>query len=583
MGKRIVSFTWFLLVMTAASVLAQGHTDPFIVAVDTSDAGWEQVCYNSRDDEYLAVWEDYRNGPADIYGQFLNGDGTLKGENFPICRAEGHQFWPHLDYDLWNQRYLVVFEDWRDPKNGDIRGIFVNRDGTFFNGTTATEDHTFLICSNPAGIYTCSVAFNHELSVYLVAWGDFRNDPNHTSFIGADVYGQLISSSGQLLPPPAPADPAANFIIAANPGYEESVADVTYHYRTNEFLVSYGTSMGIVMVQRVKHTGELITPDGDTLPAGVGFGAPLPVSDVFSNDADGLQAKVQGNTEQFNSIDDFWECLVTWKGIHIPDRMDNDVWGQRIGFFKKGEKLLARCVNLKGDSSAALSNFPISLQNDWVGVPELAYGWQDNEFLVGWGDPRTFGGSYQDLYCQRLAVDRKTHSMAFLDDDRINTVTAEQNIPLLVSAKKYEGSIMGIAHGARRNEFCMAYSFYDPGLGRKADIMGLMVKGTRPTTATASRSAVPVEFNLSSNYPNPFNQSTSIDFVIPAAGRVTVWIQGVTGRRVRTLMLGQRPAGSCRIIWDGRDESGIDAPTGVYYCRVCIGDQARVVKMALVR
>lgn len=65
--------------------------------------------------------------------------------------------------------------------------------------------------------------------------------------------------------------------------------------------------------------------------------------------------------------------------------------------------------------------------------------------------------------------------------------------------------------------------------------------------------------------PNPFRASTKLDYSLPRAGEVTIFVLDVTGRRVKTLFRGAAPAGSGSVSWDGRYEDGRPAPAGVYH------------------
>jgi len=59
-------------------------------------------------------------------------------------------------------------------------------------------------------------------------------------------------------------------------------------------------------------------------------------------------------------------------------------------------------------------------------------------------------------------------------------------------------------------------------------------------------------------------QAAAITSQLPAAADVTVAIRDATGRTVRTLALGHRPAGELAISWDGCDERGTPMPAGRY-------------------
>jgi len=82
--------------------------------------------------------------------------------------------------------------------------------------------------------------------------------------------------------------------------------------------------------------------------------------------------------------------------------------------------------------------------------------------------------------------------------------------------------------------------------------------------------------------PNPFNPTTRLDFVLPAAGPATLRIHDVRGRAVRTLWHGRLAAGPHSLTWDGADAAGRPLPSGTYLCRLATGSGAAVRKVVLV-
>ncbi|MFA6109666.1 MAG: FG-GAP-like repeat-containing protein, partial [Candidatus Latescibacterota bacterium] len=86
---------------------------------------------------------------------------------------------------------------------------------------------------------------------------------------------------------------------------------------------------------------------------------------------------------------------------------------------------------------------------------------------------------------------------------------------------------------------------------------------------------LPTSPGLLPNYPNPFNPATTIPFVVNAQGRgpveVRLTIYNALGQRIRTLYDGDLPPGWHRTVWDGLDDQGLAAGTGVYLCRLEVG------------
>ena len=101
-------------------------------------------------------------------------------------------------------------------------------------------------------------------------------------------------------------------------------------------------------------------------------------------------------------------------------------------------------------------------------------------------------------------------------------------------------------------------------------------------TAEAA-TALPERFELSPNYPNPFNAQTVIEYALPEPGTVRLVIYNLTGQVVRRLVDENQPASYKRVIWNGRNEFGAEVSSGVYFLQLNAGRQKLVRKMFLQR
>jgi len=85
------------------------------------------------------------------------------------------------------------------------------------------------------------------------------------------------------------------------------------------------------------------------------------------------------------------------------------------------------------------------------------------------------------------------------------------------------------------------------------------------------------------NQPNPFSGSTNLRFELARAGQVSLRIYDAAGRQVRELLNGPMNAGPAQINWDGRDETGLALPSGVYFCRLTADGVETARPIALTR
>ncbi len=101
------------------------------------------------------------------------------------------------------------------------------------------------------------------------------------------------------------------------------------------------------------------------------------------------------------------------------------------------------------------------------------------------------------------------------------------------------------------------------------------------------RTVLPLAFALHQNYPNPFNPSTTISFeLVRGLTRqedVSLSIYSVRGKRIRTLIDSKLEAGRHEVVWDGRDDTGVLVPSGIYIYTLATGNHAVVRKMLLLK
>jgi hypothetical protein len=84
--------------------------------------------------------------------------------------------------------------------------------------------------------------------------------------------------------------------------------------------------------------------------------------------------------------------------------------------------------------------------------------------------------------------------------------------------------------------------------------------------------------NSVSNYPNPFRSSTNISFRLAKAGNVSLNVFDLTGRRIQTLIQGQRNAGQHTVNF-----SGNNLPAGIYIYRLEANGYTKTGRMILER
>ncbi|MFH1312506.1 MAG: FlgD immunoglobulin-like domain containing protein [Candidatus Eisenbacteria bacterium] len=83
--------------------------------------------------------------------------------------------------------------------------------------------------------------------------------------------------------------------------------------------------------------------------------------------------------------------------------------------------------------------------------------------------------------------------------------------------------------------------------------------------------------------PNPFTSETVISFSITRSAHVEVLIYDVQGQRVKTLCQRHLSEGRHHVTWDGRNSTGDNVATGVYFAVISFQGRSRISKCTILR
>jgi polyhydroxybutyrate depolymerase len=306
-------------------------------------------------------------------------------------------------------------------------------------------------------------------------------------------------------------------------------------------------------------------------------------------------------------------------GWHVPDipsqqddiaflsqlieslEMSHAVDSQRVhilGLSLGGSMALHAGAQLKDQlaSVASVAAFPtdLILANELPGAPIsqlVIHGTADGVFSIG-GNPRYFGTLANTMDALRLAGECENEftetTLPDLDSGDGSTVTLFQAMDCVDGREISYYRVDGGGHtwpGADQ-------SFFNAGLGNiNRDIHSAEViwqffqrnpMPSSPTGLEADIPVVPADYAIS-NYPNPFNPTTTIRYHLAAPSQVSVTVHDISGRHVATLQQGEGEAGTHAVLWNGTDKSGAPVSTGVYLCTLQAGEHASTIKMVYLR
>ena len=108
----------------------------------------------------------------------------------------------------------------------------------------------------------------------------------------------------------------------------------------------------------------------------------------------------------------------------------------------------------------------------------------------------------------------------------------------------------------------------------------------RGFTPVGVESGSPISMELPKAYalrearPSVMNRETRVEFDLPRASEVRLAVYNLAGQAVRTLLEGTHSGGTYEVVWNGKNEQGLQVPSGVYFVRLNAGafsDSKRVV------
>lgn len=210
-----------------------------------------KIAFDPNNQRFLVVWQDNRNGVWNIYGQLVNADGGLHGNNFnisPIPPVYHFAGAPTVQFDTINNRFLVV---WVGPSAGipaNIYGQLVNPDGSLHGSMIQITDYA---------------------EDYYAAYPDIEFDPNNGRFLvtwgqqyDGNIYGRSVNGDGTLY--------GSEITIGYYGLGSSCLASLTFDPINSRFLITYNNAGDWIW-------GQLIDADG-TL-----YGSEFKISDYYTS------------------------------------------------------------------------------------------------------------------------------------------------------------------------------------------------------------------------------------------------------------------------------------------------------------
>jgi parallel beta-helix repeat protein len=209
-------------------------------------------------------------------------------------------------------------------------------------------------------------------------------------------------------------------------------------------------------------------------------------------------------------------------------------------------------------------------------------------------EPQSFSyeeeSDYIPIYMQLDPEDLPTEIGALIDGEcKGATVVQDTSAQICAYILECQGSSLEFEFyygGREENKIIKEYNVYDPetSLTEKGTIK---VENNRDCYYVSFKNepeSTPVPARLeASNYPNPFNPVTTITYSLPEDSQISISIYNIKGQKVKTLVTGTQPAGDYNVSWNGKDESGKEVTSGIYFYKLKTQQNEITRKMLLLK
>jgi len=128
-----------------------------------------------------------------------------------------------------------------------------------------------------------------------------------------------------------------------------------------------------------------------------------------------------------------------------------------------------------------------------------------------------------------------------------------------------------------KKDILLSMNIYPP-----PDISYILVQDT-VTSVSDRDNRIIDKFNLSQNFPNPFNPVTQFKVTVKEPSKVQISVYNTLGKEIKSLLNEILPTGEFTIQWDGSGNEGNTLAGGVYFIRMIAGNYHKAIKTILLK
>ena len=557
-----VVFSLFALLLPSQSTAAKGnHLWSQRFGDASSESGWSVAADGS---ENVIVTGNFY-GTVDFGGGLLTsaGDRDIFVAKFDPCGDH-----------LWSQRFGDASDQWGASIAVDSAGNVLA--AGYFEGTvdfgggplTSAGDiydkDIFVAKFDPDGNHLWSQRFGDERS----QWGNSVAVDGPGNVILTGTFYGTVDFGGVPLVNPSPGDIWDIFVVKfdrdGNHLWSQRFGDSNPNWE-GCWSVAVDGSRNVILTGYIEGTVDF---GGEPLTS-AGF------DDIFvvklDSSGNHVWSKRFGDWNEFQigesvAVDDSGNVVVTgnfqstvdFGGGTLTSAGEVDIFV--VKFDPGGNHIWSQCF---GDASPQWSKSVAIDYSGYVVITGIFLGAVD----FG-GELLTSGGSHDIYVADFDGGGNHIWSQSFGDasGQRSNGVTMDSSGNIVVTGD-FQGTV----------------DFGGGTLTSAGEVDIFVVKFIDPVVAVLPENYTVTYQELGYSYPNPFNPSTRIPYVIHRASHVCLAVYDISGRLINTLVDDYMESGSYVEKWDGRDSRDNTMATGVYFCRLTAGPHTETRRMTLIR
>ncbi|NQU05816.1 MAG: T9SS type A sorting domain-containing protein [Calditrichaeota bacterium] len=492
---------------------------------------------NDEDGGTYIVWKDMRaNQIYSIYGQYISPDGDVMWGESGIKISEVSEYEkisPSVCYDGEGGIY-VAWESDTDEAYTNLYMQRVNRDGDLLWDTDITR-----ITYHAMEETIKDLIAGHNNDAVLL-WLVDNNDPDNPT--DDDIWIARINSDGEFT-----WGDGEEGLIVCDERLRQIDASVKIHQ--DGFIVVWVDGRD----------------DGDAQPQYDIFGQFINFDGSFRWRENGAAICSDGSNQGSPTvtIDNETHIWVAWADSRFAngDRR-KDIYVQKV---RSRATDNFNVITMLDDGLYGGDGIPICSANNHQTNPNIYHDGANGVWLA-WEDLR--GGLWTDIY--------GTH----LDGNGMSLDGWEDNGSIICDAfhRQETPVIIDLLYPCTTG---VVVCWVDKRATGKEELFNIFVQRLDDNTVSVDRPeprVIPLGYSLESAYPNPFNSTTLLTYVVPDDSRISLGLYDLTGRFVKTLAEDLVPAGTHRVVFDAEGIAG-----GTYLVRFESGDVKLERKITLVK